>query len=245
MQPMRWPTTLVCVFAVVLLPTVLVGRHVKPDRASDAAASITRLGEVERGPRGENKIALTFDAGADADCFDDLIRALESAHVHSTFFITGHWAQQNRECAEAITTHGHEVGNHTWNHLDLTKQPDAMVREEIVHADAMLMELTGQSPRPRWRAPFGARDARVLRIASQLGYNSIYWTIDSLDSVNPPKTSQQIGDWLTRKSDAELDGAIILLHVGVRATADALPTVIANYQGRGFKLVTISELLAR
>jgi Predicted xylanase/chitin deacetylase len=91
--------------------------------------------------------------------------------------------QQSSECAEALTKHGHKVCNHTWNHLDLTKQPDAVVREEILRADAMLVQLSGQSPRPRWRAPFDARDARVLQIAS--------------------------------------DGAIILMHVGVRSAASS------------------------
>ena len=69
--------------------------------------------------------------------------------MHSTFFITGNWAQRNLDCAEAITKHGHEVGNHTWNHLDLTKQPDDIVREEITRAEDLLTEISGQSPRPQ------------------------------------------------------------------------------------------------
>jgi peptidoglycan/xylan/chitin deacetylase (PgdA/CDA1 family) len=172
-----------------------------------------------------------------------LIAALESAHVHSTFFITGNWAQRNRDCAEAITKHGHEVGNHTWNHFDLTKQSDEVVREEVTRAEVLLTEISGQTPRPRWRAPFGARDARVLRIAKNLGYRSIYWTINSLDSVEPRKTPEFLIDRITRKSDSELDGAIILMHVGEKSTADALPAIIANLQGRGFHLVTVSKLL--
>ena len=204
---------------------------------------ITSFGEIERGPRGKSEVALTFDAGADADCFDDLIAALESVKVHSTFFVTGNWAQKNRDCAAAITKHGHEVGNHTWNHPNLTQQPNNVVREEISRAEIILNELTGQSPRPLWRAPYGERDERVLKIAANLGYRSIYWTLDSLDSVEPVKTPQFLIDRITRKSDSELDGAIILMHVGVRSTADALPAIITNLQGRGFRLVTVSKLL--
>lgn len=201
------------------------------------------LGEIVRGPRGKSEIALTFDAGADAECFDDLIAALESAHVRSTFFITGNWAQRNRDCAKAITKHGHEVGNHTWNHVDLTKQPDDVVREEIIRGEILLRKFSGQDPKPRWRAPYGAWDRRVLRIAANLGYRSIYWALDSLDGVEPAKTSQFLIDRITSKSDTELDGAIILMHVGVRSTADVLPVIISNLQGRGFHLVTISKLL--
>jgi peptidoglycan/xylan/chitin deacetylase (PgdA/CDA1 family) len=205
--------------------------------------AVTPFGEVVRGPRGKSEIAITFDGGANAECFEDLIAALETARVHSTFFITGNFAQRNVECAKAITKHGHELGNHTWNHADLTKQSDEIVREEIARAEVLLADISGQSPRPRLRAPFGERNDRVLRIAANLGYRSIYWTLDSLDSVEPRKTPQFLIDRITSKSDAELDGAIILMHVGIKSTADALPAIIANLQGRGFRLVTVSTLL--
>lgn len=229
--------------------SLLSASHPKTDAKgkvgiSKKATTEGPFGEVVRGPRGKSEIALTFDAGAEAECFEDLIGALENAKVHSTFFITGNWAQKNRDCAAAITKHGHEVGNHTWNHPNLTQQPDDMVREEISRAEAILNERTGQSPRPLFRAPYGERDNRVLRIASSLGYRSIYWTLDSLDGVEPQKTPQFLIERITRKDDDELDGAIILMHVGERATAEALPAIIANLQGRGFRLVTISKLLA-
>jgi peptidoglycan/xylan/chitin deacetylase (PgdA/CDA1 family)/rhodanese-related sulfurtransferase len=209
----------------------------KPEKAARAST------EIERGAPGKSEIALTFDAGANAECFEDLIAALERARVRSTFFITGNWAQRNMDCARAITKHGHEVGNHTWNHLDLTKQSDEIVREEITRAEDLLTEISWQTPRPRWRAPFGARDQRVLRIATSLGYRSIYWTIDSLDSMEPRKTREFLIDRVTSMTDAQLDGAIILMHVGIQSTADALPAIIANLQNRGFRLVTVSKLL--
>lgn len=204
---------------------------------------VTPRGEVIRGARGKRQIAITFDAGANAECFDDLIATLEKAHVRSTFFITGNFAQRHEPCAKAITRHGHEIGNHTWNHADLTRQSDEMVREEITRAEMLLTDIAGQSPRPRLRAPFGERNDRILRIAASLGYRSIYWTLDSLDSVEPRKTPEFLIDRITGKNDAELDGAIILMHVGIKSTADALPAIIANLQGRGFQLVTVSTLL--
>ena len=201
------------------------------------------LGEVDRGPRGKNQIALTFDAGAEAECFDDLITALANAHASSTSFITGKFVREHGDCAAEITKYGHEMGNHTWSHLNLTQQSDEVVRDEIMRAERAIVQASGQSPRPRLRAPYGARDARVLKVAGNFGYRSIYWTFDSLDGVEPVKTPQFLIDRITSKSDAELDGAIILLHVGVRSTADALPAIISNLQGRGFQLVTVSKLL--
>jgi peptidoglycan/xylan/chitin deacetylase (PgdA/CDA1 family) len=201
------------------------------------------FGEVDRGPRGKNEIALTFDAGAEAECFDDLITALANAHASSTFFITGKFVHDHADCAAEITKHGHEVGNHTWSHLDLTQQPDDVVRDEIMRAERAIVQDSGQTPRPKFRAPYGLRDERVLKIARNLGYRSIQWTLDSQDGVEPVKTPQFLIDRIASKSDAELDGAIILFHVGVRSTADALPVIISNLQTRGFQLVTVSKLL--
>jgi peptidoglycan/xylan/chitin deacetylase (PgdA/CDA1 family) len=201
------------------------------------------FGGVDRGPRGKNEIALTFDGGADAECFDDLITALANAHASSTFFITGRFVHDHADCAAEITKHGHEVGNHTWSHLNLTQQSDDVVKDEITRAERAIVQVSGQSPRPRWRAPYGLRDERVLKIAANLGYRSVYWTLDSQDGVEPAKTPQFLIDRITSRSDAELDGAIILMHVGVRSTADALPAIISNLQARGFQLVTISKLL--
>ena len=125
----------------------------------------------------------------------------------------------------------------------MTKLSDAVIRDELTHAERRIAEVSGQNPKPRWRAPYGDRDARVLKVATNLGYRSIYWTLDSLDGVEPKKTPQFLIDRITGKSDADLDGAIILMHVGERSTADALPVIIKNLQARGFHLVTVSKLL--
>jgi peptidoglycan/xylan/chitin deacetylase (PgdA/CDA1 family) len=125
----------------------------------------------------------------------------------------------------------------------LTKQSDAIIRDELTHAGRRIIEVSGQNPKPRWRAPYGDRDAPVLKIATNLGYRSIYWTLDSLDGVEPKKTPQFLIDRITSKSDTDLDGAIILMHVGERSYAEALPVIIKNLQERGFHLVTVSKLL--
>jgi peptidoglycan/xylan/chitin deacetylase (PgdA/CDA1 family) len=233
------------VFLLLWSCSYLQASHPKSDKTSriTASESARPFGEVDRGPRGKSEIALTFDAGADAECFEDLITALEGAHVNSTFFITGRFVHEHKDCAAEITKRGHEIGNHTWSHLNLTEQSDDMVRDEITRTERAIVQASGQSPRLRFRAPYGIRDERVLKIASNLGYRSIYWTLDSLDGVEPTKTPQFLIDRITSRSDAELDGAIILMHVGVRSTADALPAIIANLQERGFHLVTISKLL--
>lgn len=244
-----------CIFATIFLAGLLLSigcsllqaSHPKSEGKSQPSASHIQtrdpFGEVERGPLGKREIAITFDAGAEAECFEDLLTALANAHASSTFFITGRFAHDHADCAAEITKHGHEVGNHTWSHLNLTQQSDDVVRDEITRAERAILQVSGQDPKPRWRAPYGARDSRVLKIATNLGYRSIYWTLDSLDGVEPAKTPQFLIDRIISKSDTELDGAIILMHVGERSTASALPAIISDLQARDFHLVTISTLL--
>ncbi len=244
----RWTIALIAALLLSIgASSFLYAIHLKSETGEKSrtgqSEKMGKLGEVDRGPRGKKEIALTFDAGAEAECFDDLITALANTHASSTFFITGRFVHDHSDCTAEITKHGHEVGNHTWSHLNLTQQPDNVVRDEIMRAEGAIFQASGQTPKPRFRAPYGIRDERVLKIANNLGYRSIQWTLDSLDGVEPAKSSQFLIDRITSKSDAELDGAIILMHVGVRSTADALPAIIANLQGRGFHLVTISDLL--
>jgi peptidoglycan/xylan/chitin deacetylase (PgdA/CDA1 family) len=155
----------------------LYATRVAPGKRPQLASPETAgpFDEVDRGPRGKNEIALTFDAGAEAECFDDLIAA--NAHASSTFFITGRFVHDHADCAAEITKHGHEVENHTWSHLDLTQQSDDVVRDEIMRAERAIVQASGQSPRPKFRAPYGIRDERVLKIANNLGYRSIQWTM--------------------------------------------------------------------
>lgn len=201
------------------------------------------LTEVVRGRTGKKEVAITLDAGAGAEPFPKMIAALNKANVKITFFLTGGWAQQNPNYVQQIVSSGQEIANHTWSHPDLTKIREAEIKSEIERTDAFLSRFTGQSSRPLWRAPFGSRDARVMGVVNSLGYRSIFWTIDSLDSVGQPKSAKFLIDRITGQSDAQLDGQIILMHIGNATSADALPLIIQNLQQRGFRIVTVSELL--
>ncbi len=199
--------------------------------------------EITRGPVGNRRVALTFDAGGGITGFPELLAALAAAHVHCTFFVTGKWASENPDYLREIHQAGHEIGNHTWSHPDLTKLDALQIRSELSRTETAIAGLTGQNPRPLFRAPYGARNERVLRVIHNLGYTSIYWTIDSLDSDPPPKTTAYLVHRITGKTNAALDGAIVLLHVGEPATAAAVAPILENLRSRNLSLVTVSTLL--
>ncbi|MDQ6695296.1 MAG: polysaccharide deacetylase family protein [Chloroflexota bacterium] len=201
-------------------------------------------GEVVRAAPGKHRIALTFDAGASGDAMPDILAALHSHGVHITMFITGKFAEQYPDSVKAAAAAGNEIANHTYSHLDSRKLSDAQLEEELSHTETIISGLTGISTKPFWRPPFGARNNHVLNVAVSQGYRSIYWTLDSLDSVGQPKTPDFIFNRVTNTHSVNLDGAIVLQHIGSAASAAALPLELDRLQAMGLQVVTISELLS-
>ncbi|QIF02361.1 polysaccharide deacetylase family protein [Roseimicrobium sp. ORNL1] len=196
--------------------------------------------ELERGPRHLRQVALTFDAGAEADGLNDLLRVLEREGITATFFLTGRWACENLTLARAIVAKGHFIGNHTWAHKDLTKLEDADIRLELLRTDDRFVGWFGAQYHHLARAPFGETNERVLRIMEKEGFYGVRWSIDTLDSIEPRKSAAFIEGRILGLSDANLQGAIVLMHVGYPETVQALPTVIDRLRERGFEFVPVS-----
>jgi peptidoglycan/xylan/chitin deacetylase (PgdA/CDA1 family) len=200
--------------------------------------------EAVRVAPGRRQIALTFDAGDGVEALPELLASLWNASVKSTFFLTGKWVQRYPDSVKQIVTDGHEIGNHSWSHPDLTALSDQEISWEIKRADIAIRSFYGRSTRPLFRAPFGARNEQVLGVVEALGYRSIYWSLDSLDSVGPLKNSSFIIARITEQPDQVLNGAIVLFHVGNESTARALPEILRNLKARHLECVVVSSLIS-
>ncbi|HEU4751467.1 MAG TPA: polysaccharide deacetylase family protein, partial [Armatimonadota bacterium] len=172
--------------------------------------------EVSRGSGERHEVALTFDAGADWKPVKQILETLSAEGVRCTFFLTGEWASRNPRTARAIAEAGHEIGNHSWNHPAFTKLSDDAIRDQLRRTEAVLEETTGRSSRPYFRPPLGARDARVRQIVGDEGYLTVYWTLDSRDSVDRGITAEQIRERVLAKAEP---GSISLMHCGSQASA--------------------------
>lgn len=198
-----------------------------------------------RGARGNHRIALTLDAGGVEDTLPQLLGALRAHGVRVTIFITGKFAEKYPESVRQAAADGHEIANHTYSHRDSRELTDEQLIEELARTDEILQVLTGRTSKPFWRPPYGARNNHVLNVAAAQGYRSIYWTLDSLDSVGQPKTPDFIFNRVTNPpGGVELDGAVVLQHVGFQATAEAMPRILDRLREMGLRVVTVSELLS-
>lgn len=198
--------------------------------------------EISRGDPERPWIALTFDAGASIAPLPSILETLRRTEVHSTFFVTGIMLRQagGPELLQEIVADGHELGNHSDTHPRFTELTAEQMAEELAGVEQRVVEFTGRSTRPYFRPPFGNRDDRVRRVVQENGYVTIYWTYQVWDWTGD-RTAEEVFNYAV---DGACNGAIVVLHVGSPETAEALPRIIEELRARGYRLVTLSDLLA-
>ena len=198
-------------------------------------------------PTTQHVVALTFDAGANADGVAAILATLQRYDVPATFFLTGNFATEFPAAAKSVAAAGERIGNHTLSHPYLTQLSDSAVAQQIVAGAQEIMAVTGKNPAPLFRFPFGDSDARTIAIANQLGYVAVRWTVDTLgwEGTAGHITAAIVA---SRVLAALRPGEIVLMHAGSNPDdhttfdADALPQVIIELQAQGYSFVTLDAL---
>jgi peptidoglycan/xylan/chitin deacetylase (PgdA/CDA1 family) len=204
--------------------------------------------DVERLPVTEKVVALTFDAGANADAVRPILETLIEKNARATFFLTGSFVETYPKKSVRIARL-HLVGNHTMTHPDLTTLSDLQVRRQVLRAERIIRDTTGQDPRRFFRFPFGAVDARTIALVNDLCYVPFRWTVDTL-GWKGTSGGMTVAKVVDRVMAGARPGAIILMHVGSNPDdgstldADALPRIIRKLRAEGYTLVRLSRVLA-
>lgn len=196
-------------------------------------------------PTSQRVVALTFDAGGNGAGVASILSTLRSTGTPASFFFTGDWARAYPAQAADIAR-SYPVGNHSQSHPDLTTLSDAGVRAQIIAADTSIRATAGVDPRPWFRYPFGARNARTHAIVQCLGSGSVRWTVDTLGWQGT--SGGQTAATVRNRVLANLQpGEIVLLHVGSHPSdgstldADALPSIIRDVEARGYRFVDLDD----
>ena len=177
-------------------------------------------------------MALTLDDGP-SGLTDGILDALRDRHSSATFFMLGRNAQNRPDTVRRVSAEGHQIGNHTWNHPDLTTLPDERIAAELQSTADLLRSLSGQSV-STFRPPYGALNDRVLGVA---GMPAILWSVDTRDWDGPSDA-----DLLAYSVSAPRIGTIMLMHDIQADTSRVMPQVLDGLLDRGFSLVTLSHL---
>lgn len=189
----------------------------------------------------EKKIALSFDAAWGNEDTTKILEILKKHDIHVTFFMTGGWVESYPDDVKAILAAGHDLGNHSENHKNMSQLSDEEKKEELMKVHTKVQELTGYEMF-LFRPPYGDYDNAVVNVAKDCGYFTIQWDVDSLDWKDYGVDS--IIKTVTRHKHLG-NGSIILCHNGAKYTAQALDTLIATLKNEGYTFVPISELIYR
>lgn len=205
-------------------------------RAQYAQERGFRFNKIIRGDTRRPRIALTFDDGPHPVMTVKLLDILRRAHVPATFFVVGREVEHSPALVRMEVAEGHEIGNHTYDHVSLTRIPPALVLYELNACNAAIMKATGVPVR-FFRPPGGDYNGAVLRAAAAQGYITTLWTDDPGDFMEPG------ANVILKRALAHLEpGAIILMHDGIPETLQALPAFINEARRRGYEFVTMSQL---
>ena len=189
----------------------------------------------------EPKIALTFDAAWGNEDTEKILEVLKKHDVRVTFFMTGGWVENYPDDVKAILAAGHDLGNHSENHKNMSQLSDAEKKEELMKVHDKVRTLTGYEMF-LFRPPYGDYDNAVVNVAKDCGYYTIQWDVDSLDWKDYGVDS--IIKTVTEHKHLG-NGSIILCHNGAKYTAQALDTLITKLKEKGYTFVPVSELIYR
>ncbi len=185
----------------------------------------------------EKVLSLGINCAWDNADVDKWLEVLDNTDIKATFFIVGTWCDKYPESVKKIYEHGHEIGNHSDSHPDMTKLSKNDIKKEIETAGNKIEKITGEAPN-LFRAPSGAYNDILLICAQELGYKNIQWSIDSIDWKG--LTSSEIEQRVISKLDS---GAITLFHQGKENSLAALPNIISAAKEQGYSFVPVSQII--
>ncbi|WP_394272571.1 polysaccharide deacetylase family protein [Butyricicoccus sp.] len=213
--------------------------------AGSAAGSAVPAGgleeEIEKNPipQGEKYMAITFDdgpTGNEGGRTERLLDGLKERGVHATFFLCGYRIRDFNSMSERYLAEGHEVGNHTMNHVLLDREVSDGGLQQISSNSELIASYTGEEPTVM-RPTGGAYNDTVRASMKQLGLPIILWSIDSLDWKYRDASSVK-----ARIVENAEDGAIVLSHDLYETTVEGVLSAIDELQAQGYAFVTVSEL---
>lgn len=183
-------------------------------------------------------MALTFDVSWGDRVLPQVLDILRTHRQQATFFLSSPWALRHPALVHRIVADGHEVASHGEAHVNLGYRSPHEVAENIRAAHHALQQLTGQRLR-FFRPPNGHFSPTSVAVARSLGYETVIWSIDSLDWLNPG-----VSRMIHRVRRQAFPGAILLFHASdsARQTPAALPGVLQAVRQEGYRLTTLGQL---
>ena len=215
-----------------------------PPIGTAGADQLGRYDAAYLGDTSEKVLYLTFDAGYENGCTAQILDTLKKHNVKAAFFLVGNYIQRNADLVRRMVQEGHTVGNHTMHHPDMSKLSDFNAFSRELSDLAELYEQTVGQPMPRYyRPPQGIYSEENLKMAQQLGYRTVFWSLAYVDWNNDaqPSREQALSKLLPRTHP----GAVVLLHSTSKTNAEILDELLTKWEEAGYRFGTVEELFPK
>ena len=195
------------------------------------------------GDVGEKVLYLTFDAGYENGCTAKILDTLKEKQVPAAFFLVGNYIRQSPDLVRRMVAEGHTVGNHTMHHYDMSRLSDkAAFSKELTDLEALYKETVGQELPKFYRPPQGIYSEENLKMAQELGYKTLFWSLAYVDWNNDAQPTREAA--FAKLLPRTHNGAVVLLHSTSKTNAEILGELIDKWKAMGYRFGTLEELFA-
>lgn len=214
-----------------------------PPIGNAGADQLARYDAAYVGSPEEKVLYLTFDAGYENGCTEKILDVLQEHQVKAAFFLVGNYIEKNADLVRRMASEGHTVGNHTMHHYDMSKIRDmAAFSKELQDLEGLYQQTTGQALPKYYRPPQGIYSEENLKMAQELGYKSVFWSLAYVDWKNDAQpTRQQALEKLLPRTH---NGAVVLLHSTSQTNAQILDELLTRWKQEGYRFAPIEDLFA-
>jgi peptidoglycan-N-acetylmuramic acid deacetylase len=233
------------VFAGSVMPTGSWGLSFRSEGSAPignaGADQLRQFDTVYLGDTSEKVIYLTFDAGYENGCTAKILDVLQKHQVKAAFFLVGNYIEKNEDLVRRMVKEGHIVGNHTMHHYDMSKLSDkAAFSKELTDLETLYKTATGMDMPKFYRPPQGIYSEENLRMAKELGYKTVFWSLAYVDWNNDaqPSHEQAFSKLLPRIHN----GAVVLLHSTSQTNGEILDELLTKWEEMGYRFASIEEL---
>ena len=191
----------------------------------------------------EKVLYLTFDAGYENGCTEQILDILKKQEVSAAFFLVGNYIQRNGDLVRRMVEEGHTVANHTMHHPDMSAIGEKTAfAKELQDLEDLFRDATGKELPRYYRPPRGVYSEENLRMAKELGYKTVFWSLAYVDWNNDAQPTRE--EAFSKLLPRTHNGAVVLLHSTSKTNADILEELIGKWKDMGYRFGTMEELFA-
>lgn len=206
-----------------------------------SADQLKRLDGAYVGNGEEKVLYLTFDAGYENGYTGDILDVLKKHQVPAAFFLVGDYLERNADLVRRMVAEGHIVGNHTASHPDMSKITDKTAfTRELSEVESLFREITGKELPKYYRPPQGIYSEENLKLAQELGYKTVFWSLAYADWDNNKQPTREYA--MNKLLPRTHNGAVILLHATSKTNAEILDELLTAWKQQGYTFASIDHL---